>query len=52
MRIKPFAATEGAGGITTAAVAETIYTQRLTLVRKEPKYFLRLDIKLPFRCSI
>jgi hypothetical protein len=46
--MKPLAATLGAGGITTAAVAEKIHRNRTKLFTIELKYIFGLSIKLPF----
>ena len=46
--MKPFAATLGAGGITTAADAEKTQRHKTMPLIKEPKYVFALNIKLPF----
>jgi|TARA_B110000503_G_C7079807_1_gene384668 hypothetical protein len=46
--MKPLAVTLGAGGITTAAVAEKINDHRTILFTRELKYVFGLSIKLPF----
>jgi hypothetical protein len=46
--MNPLAATLGAGGITTAAVADNINEHRTMLLIIEPKYVFGLSIKLPF----
>ncbi|AGH45592.1 hypothetical protein [Paraglaciecola psychrophila] len=46
--MKPFAATLGAGGITTAAETEKMNEQNTMLFTRELKYVFGLSIKLPF----
>ena len=50
IKMKPLAATLGAGGITTAAEAEKKHKHkhRTMLLIREPKYVFGLNIKLPF----
>jgi hypothetical protein len=48
IKIKPLAATLGAGGITTAAEAEKMNEVNTILITRELKYVVGLSIKLPF----